>query len=62
VGAAGELESAPPAVAGALPRATDDLTDLRAAALELANKDPASAAVVLRAWLHGENAAQPAHS
>jgi flagellar M-ring protein FliF len=45
----------------ALPRASDDLTDLRAAALELANKDPASAAVVLRAWLHDVEP-EPAHS
>jgi hypothetical protein len=50
----GEL-TASPSTPG-LPRASDDLTDLRAAALELANKDPASAAVVLRAWLHGEAA------
>jgi hypothetical protein len=58
---AGELNSASPAAA-ALPRATEDLTDLRAAALELANKDPASAAVVLRAWLHGEAVPEPAQS
>jgi len=49
---AGELASTPSSPA--LPRASEDLTDLRAAALELANKDPASAAVVLRAWLHGD--------
>jgi flagellar M-ring protein FliF len=51
---AGELASSPSTPG--LPRASEDLTDLRAAALELANKDPASAAVVLRAWLHGEAA------
>ncbi len=51
---AGELAASPSSPG--LPRASEDLTDLRAAALELANKDPASAAVVLRAWLHGEAA------
>src|SRR5690606_6519449 len=32
----------------------DDLAELRTRALELANKDPASAAVVLRSWLHAD--------
>jgi flagellar M-ring protein FliF len=59
--AAPELEAAT-AAAGALPRASEDLTDLRATALELANKDPASAAVVLRAWLHDVETPEPAHS
>jgi flagellar M-ring protein FliF len=59
---AGELEPASPRAAAALPRATEDLTDLRAAALELANKDPASAAVVLRSWLHGEASVETAQS
>ena len=59
--AAPELEAGP-SVAGALPRASEDLTDLRTTALELANKDPASAAVVLRAWLHDVETPEPAHS
>ena len=59
--AAGELEAGT-AAAGALPRASEDLTDLRTTALELANKDPASAAVVLRAWLHDVETPEPAHS
>jgi flagellar M-ring protein FliF len=59
--AAPELEAGT-AAAGALPRASEDLTDLRATALELANKDPASAAVVLRAWLHDVETPEPAHS
>lgn len=62
IAAAPELEPGAGVAAAALPRASEDLTDLRTAALELANKDPASAAVVLRAWLHDAEAAEPAHS